>query len=116
MTFDDGPSENTIKVLDILKEYDVKATFFVTGHAPSYNDFIKEAFEQGHSIGLHTYSHDYKNIYSSTNAYFNDLDQINSMVESITGQKSDIIRFPGGSSNSISAKYSPGIMSKLVKW
>ncbi|WP_270458865.1 polysaccharide deacetylase family protein [Faecalitalea cylindroides] len=115
LTFDDGPSENTIKVLDILKEYDVKATFFVTGHAPSYNDFIKEAFEQGHSIGLHTYSHDYKNIYSSTNAYFNDLDQINSMVESITGQKSDIIRFPGGSSNSISAKYSPGIMSELVK-
>lgn len=115
LTFDDGPSENTKKVLNILKDNEVKGTFFVTGHDPSHNGYIKEAFDQGHAIGLHTYSHDYKNIYSSIDAYFNDLDQINTMVKSITGQQSDIIRFPGGSSNSISAQYSVGIMSKLVK-
>ncbi len=114
LTFDDGPSENTDKILKILKQYNAKATFFVTGNNQKYNDSIKKAFKQGHTIGLHTYSHDYAKIYTSTDAYFADLQQVSDMVKGITGQESKVIRFPGGASNTISAQYSQGIMSKLV--
>ena len=114
LTFDDGPSENTDKILKILKQYNAKATFFVTGNNQKYNDSIKKAFKQGHTIGLHTYCHDYAKIYTSTDAYFADLQQVSDMVKGITGQESKVIRFPGGASNTISAQYSQGIMSKLV--
>lgn len=114
LTFDDGPSENTKEVLDILKKHKVKATFFVTGHDENHREYIKEAYDQGHAIGLHSYTHDYAKIYSSTDAYFADLDAVNDMVEEITGQRSDILRFPGGSSNRVSANYNKGIMSQLV--
>ncbi len=114
LTFDDGPSENTDKILKILKQYNAKATFFVTGNNQAYNSSIKKAFNQGHTIGLHTYSHDYAKIYTSTDAYFADLQQVSDMVKSITGQESKVIRFPGGASNTISAQYSQGIMTKLV--
>lgn len=115
LTFDDGPSQNTKKILDILDKYDAKATFFVTGTNPSCNNYIQEAYNRGHSIGLHTYTHDYASVYSSVENYFNDLDKIGDMVESLTGHRSNIIRFPGGSSNTISANYTKGIMSLLVK-
>lgn len=115
LTFDDGPSYNTKDVLDILKKYDVKATFFVTGNGEEYRDMIKRAHDEGHTIGLHTYSHDYASLYASTDAYFKDLQQVSDLVESITGEKSNIIRFPGGSSNTVSKNYSPGIMSTLTK-
>ncbi len=114
LTFDDGPSENTDKILKILKQYNAKATFFVTGNNQAYNSSIKKAFNQGHTIGLHTYSHDYAKIYTSTDAYFADLQQVSDMVKSITGQETKAIRFPGGASNTISAQYSQGIMTKLV--
>ena len=114
LTFDDGPSNNTEKILDILDRYHAKASFFVTGTRQQYNSNISKAFQAGHSIGLHTYTHDYASVYSSIQAYFNDLNAINDMVESITGQRSNIIRFPGGSSNMISADYCQGIMSELV--
>ena len=65
LTFDDGPSANTEKVLDILKKENVKATFFVTGNNPKYNHLMKRAKEEGHAIGLHTYTHDYSKVYSS---------------------------------------------------
>lgn len=58
-TLDDGPSQNTQKVLDILDKYNAKATFFVTGAMPEYKDMIKKAYDKGHTIGMHTYSHDY---------------------------------------------------------
>ena len=113
LTFDDGPSENTDKVLKILKKYDAKATFFVTGNNQKYNDSIRKAEKQGNTIALHTYTHDYATVYSSTEAYFNDLQQISDMVKQITGKAPKYIRFPGGSSNMVSANYSQGIMSKL---
>lgn len=113
LTFDDGPSENTDKVLKILKKYDAKATFFVTGNNQKYNDSIRKAEKQGNTIALHTYTHDYATVYSSTEAYFNDLQQISDMVKQITGKAPKYIRFPGGSSNMVSANYSHGIMSKL---
>ena len=115
LTFDDGPSANTEKILDILKEYNAKATFFVTGNNQKYDNLMKRAHDEGHAIGLHTYSHDYKEVYASEKAYFKDLKKISDLVEKITGEKSYLIRFPGGSSNTVSAQYSKGLMSLLTK-
>lgn len=112
LTFDDGPSNTTEKILDILKEENVKATFFVINADIKYDKLIKRAHDEGHTIGLHSYSHKYKSIYKSEEAYFNDLNLISKKVEKITGEKSTIIRFPGGSSNTIS-KISRGLMTKL---
>lgn len=115
LTFDDGPSANTKKILDILDAYNVKATFFVTGNNQAYNHLIKTAHDKGHTIALHTYCHDYKTIYSSTNAYFNDLNKVGNMVKDLIGFVPKYVRFPGGSSNTVSRKYCPGIMSTLSK-
>ena len=114
LTFDDGPSENTAAVLDILDTYGVKATFFVTGINPAYFDMIAECHRRGHTIGLHTYSHLYEQVYASTDAYWADLNQIAEVVRQQIGYVPAFIRFPGGSSNTISADYTPGIMSELA--
>lgn len=114
LTFDDGPSANTAKILDILSRYHAKATFFVTGNNQKYNYLIKRAHNEGHTIALHTYSHNYKKIYSSVDAYFNDLNRIGQMVKSQIGFVPKYIRFPGGASNTVSKKYCRGIMSTLV--
>lgn len=103
LTFDDGPSANTEKILDILDNYDVKATFFVVGKE---NDTAKEALrqivERGHTLGMHSYSHKYSEIYSSEEAFAEDFVKLRSYLEDVTGVTSDIYRFPGGSSNSVS--------------
>lgn len=113
LTFDDGPSSSvTTKILDILKEENVKATFFVTNFGP--DNLIKRAYDEGHVVALHTASHDYKKVYSSVENYFADLKEVSDRVEKITGEKSMIIRFPGGSNNSVSKKYSQGIMTTLT--
>ena len=114
LTFDDGPNEGTTNViLDILKEENVKATFFVTGKGPDY--LIQREYNEGHTVGLHTYSHNYQSVYSSANNYYQDLYQIQNRVKNLTGYESKIIRFPGGSSNTVSKKYSSGIMTYLTK-
>ena len=115
LTLDDGPSDNTQAVLDILDKYHAKATFFVTGEMPEYKDMIKVAYDKGHTIGMHTYSHAYEKVYASVDAYFQDLDQIGQMVKEEIGYVPCFIRFPGGSSNTVSKKYTPGIMSTLVQ-
>ena len=112
LTFDDGPSQYTGELLDILARYNVKATFFVTGINSNYSYYIGEAYKQGHSIALHTMSHNYSSVYSSVDAYFNDLNAINEVVKKQTGSYSNLIRFPGGSSNTVS-RITPGIMSQL---
>lgn len=114
LTFDDGPSKYTNKLLDVLKKYDVKATFFVTNKVKDYPEVIKRAHKEGHTIGLHTWSHSYA-IYKSEKSYFTDLYKIENKVYSLTGEKQAIIRFPGGSSNTISKNYQKGIMTKLTK-
>ena len=111
LTFDDGPGDTTPRLLDILAKYKAKATFFVT--CKGSDDVIKRAYNEGHTIGLHTCSHDYA-IYSSLDTYYNDLNQVENRVFNITGIHSKLIRFPGGSSNTVSRKYSSGIMSTLV--
>lgn len=115
LTFDDGPSSYTNELLDVLKKYNVKATFFVTGNGS--DAVIKRAYDEGHTIALHTNSHNYSYVYSSTDNFFKDLYTIQSRVENITGHKSYIMRFPGGSSNTVSKSYDGGtrIMSHLTK-
>lgn len=115
LTIDDGPSANTPAILDILDQYNVKATFFVTAQSPGYLDYIRIAHEKGHAIGLHTYSHNYAQVYANEAAYFSDLQAISDVVYEKTGVRSHIIRFPGGSSNTVSANYNSGIMSRLSK-
>lgn len=115
LTFDDGPSENTIKILKILDKYDAKATFFVTGNNHEYNYLLKRMSDEGHTIGLHTYTHDYANVYKSKKNYFKDLNKVGNMVKSYVGYFPRYIRFPGGSSNTISRSYKKGIMTKLSK-
>ena len=112
LTFDDGPGEFTGRLLDILAEYGVKVTFFVTGRGD--DSLIKREYDEGHTVALHTNSHDYAYVYSSVNNYFTDLYAIRDRVKRITGYTPTLIRFPGGSSNMISAQYSKGIMSVLV--
>lgn len=115
LTIDDGPSDKTQQILDILDKYDCKATFFVLGRDDKHFPLIKEAFKKGHTIGLHSYSHDYAYIYSSEEAYYDDLDSIGQMVKDQIGFVPAFIRFPGGSSNSISTESSKGIMSRLTE-
>ena len=117
LTFDDGPGPYTEKLLDVLKKYNVKATFFVTdqGLTKNYDSVILRAYQEGHTIGLHSNSHSYS-IYTNMKTYFDDLYAIQAKVKRITGYTSTIIRFPGGSSNTISSGYDRGsrIMSQLA--
>ena len=116
LTFDDGPSASiTPALLDILKEEGVKATFFVINHSDNLNYLIKREHDEGHKVALHSYTHNYGLIYSSVDNYFDDLYKIKDKVKNITGVDTNIIRFPGGSSNTVSKKYSMGIMSTLTK-
>ena len=103
LTFDDGPSVYTEEILDILDQYGVKATFFVVGKE---NEASREALiqivERGHSLGMHSYTHKYVEIYGSVESFAEDFVKIRSYLEEVTGVTSNIYRFPGGSSNSIS--------------
>ncbi len=112
LTFDDGPSENTEEILDILDRYGVKATFFVISKK-NMDSKYRMIVERGHTIALHAYSHTYSKIYKSENAYFEDLRKIDDKVYNITGVRSKIIRFPGGSSNTVHRKYCKGLMKRL---
>ena len=113
LTFDDGPNNGTTNViLDILKEEGVKATFFVTCNGP--DNLIKRIYDEGHTLAIHTCTHDYSYVYSSVDNYFNDLNRVSTRVKNITGYDAKIIRFPGGSSNTVSRRYSYGIMSTLT--
>lgn len=113
LTFDDGPSDNTLKILDILKQANAKASFFVVG--TSKLEYIKRIHAEGHTVALHANNHDYSKIYKSEDAYFKDLTAISNKVEKSIGIAPKIIRFPGGSSNAVSKKYSKGIMTRLTK-
>ena len=114
LTFDDGPQSGTTdKILNVLKEEGVKATFFVTCKGP--DSLILREYKEGHAIALHTATHNYAQVYASVNSYYADLNQVSSRVKRITGLDSKIIRFPGGSSNTVSRRYQQGIMSFLTK-
>ena len=103
LTFDDGPGQYTAELLDILKKYNIHATFFVTGAGS--DELLKREYEEGHAIGLHTFSHNYSYIYTSSDAFWADLIRVQERVEAATGYKSFLMRFPGGSSNTVSRRY-----------
>lgn len=103
LTFDDGPSEETDRILDILDEYQVKATFFVTGKPDDkYGDVYRRIVADGHTLGMHSFSHNYSRIYASEEAFREDVEQLRDHLYQETGVKSDFYRFPGGSSNTVS--------------
>ncbi|MCR4588972.1 MAG: polysaccharide deacetylase [Lachnospiraceae bacterium] len=104
LTFDDGPSLMTEKILEILDTYGVKATFFVTGKederlVPEY----KRIVEEGHTIGMHSYSHSYRQLYASEDSFQQDLNKLQEYIYELTGVWSHYYRFPGGSSNTVSS-------------
>lgn len=115
LTFDDGPGKYTDELLDILADHDVKATFFVTAQFKKYLDCIAREAEEGHAVAVHTYSHDFADVYESDEAYWEDFEKMNDIVEEQTGERADIFRFPGGASNRVSARYSEGIMTRLTE-
>ena len=114
LTFDDGPSYYTPELLDVLARYNVKATFFVTGNHPEYLDCIGRAYREGHTIGVHSYTHNYWTIYASEEAFFEDFKKCQDMIYEQTGEYTTLFRFPGGSSNTVS-NFNPGIMSRLTQ-
>ena len=113
LTFDDGPSSSTNEILDILKAYDVKATFFVVGKT---DEASKEAYRrivaEGHTLGMHSYSHKYNEIYQSEESFKEDLSKLQEYLYEVTGVWPRYYRFPGGSSNTVSRTD----MQALIAW
>lgn len=117
LTFDDGPSYKTTgNVLDVLKENDVKATFFIVGkHIEGKEDTLKRVVKEGHSLGLHTYSHDFKTIYRNNEAFIDEMLKCQNEVYKVTGVKTDIIRFPGGSAKRLNKDFKKELEEKHFK-
>lgn len=119
LTFDDGPSTDiTEQILDILKARNVKATFFILDYpyGSKEEQLVIRQIQEGHTIGLHGISHDYSEIYTDLNTLMSNFTLLQEKVYLSTGYKSTIIRFPGGSSNTVSRQYCPGIMTKAVNY
>lgn len=111
LTFDDGPSDRTDEILDLLAKKQVKATFFVIGNTDeAAKDRMRRIVAEGHTLGMHSYTHNYEKIYASVEAYLDDMYQIFSLIKDTTGQTPSVFRFPGGSING----YNAGIYKELV--
>ena len=103
LTFDDGPSSNTEQILDILKQYNLKATFFVIGKEDEKSRALyKRIVEEGHTLGMHSYSHKYSVLYETEDTFESDFSRIQNYLFEVTGQECLFYRFPGGSSNHVS--------------
>lgn len=103
LTFNSVPGDNTNEILDVLEQHKVKATFFVVGNDDDgASDVYRRIVEDGHTIGMHSYSNQYSSIYSSIAAFQKDYKKISEYIYDITGKKSKYYRFPGGSGNAIS--------------
>lgn len=112
LTFDDGPTaENTDVVLDILKEHNIKATFFLVGESVErYPEVAKRIAQEGHTIGIHCYKHDYKKLYQSVDSYVEDFEKAREVVQNATGVEVKLFRFPGGSINA----YNKGVYESII--
>ena len=117
LTFDDGPTkENTERVLDVLKERNIKATFFLIGeNVRKYPEIAKRIVKEGHSIGVHCDSHDYDKIYESVDSYVRDFKAAQKTIFDITGVETNIFRFPGGSINSHNKNVREDIINEMTK-
>lgn len=114
LTFDDGPGPYTRQLLDVLKKYNAKATFFVCDKGDTYNKIMKDIVDEGHSIAIHSATHDYNKIYASEEAFFNDLNTMSDIIYKYSGVRTTLMRFPGGGSNMVS-RFNPGIMTRLTQ-
>ena len=114
LTFDDGPERHTQKLLDVLEKYNAKATFFVVNTGYNMKALLNGIVDGGHGIGIHTTTHIYEEIYASEEAFFKDLYTMQQIIKDYTGVTTTMMRFPGGSSNTIS-RFNPGIMTRLTQ-
>ncbi|MEG1878876.1 MAG: polysaccharide deacetylase family protein [Pseudoflavonifractor sp.] len=111
LTFDDGPSVQTPKILTTLAEYDVKATFFVVGQKDEQGQqWMRDIADAGHTLGVHTFSHHYEKIYASVEAYLDDFNEIYQQIYAATGNYPQVFRFPGGSIN----RYNQGLYQEII--
>lgn len=111
LTFDDGPSKYTTQTLDLLDRYNVKATFFVVNYdSDQSTQLYKDIVQRGHSLGIHTATHEYKTIYASVDDYLEDFNTIYQHLKTVTGKEPTLFRFPGGSINS----YNTTIYRQLI--
>ena len=115
-TFDDGPStEVTPKLLDLLEENEVPATFFILNYSEELLPILRREVADGHTIAMHAWDHDYAKCYTEDDAYLSGIEQLREKVFQDTGYTSYCLRFPGGSSNTVSRKYNSGIMTRLTQ-
>lgn len=114
LTFDDGPGTSTTReLLDKLKKHNIKASFFVTGRGD--RSLIKRACSEGHQMGIHTFSHDYRLVYQSMNSFYDDFNKVDKIIYDECGFHTKYYRFPGGSSNTVSRRYTKGIVTQIAK-
>jgi peptidoglycan/xylan/chitin deacetylase (PgdA/CDA1 family) len=115
LTFDDGPSPRTTEILDVLDDYQVQATFFVTNPAlEDYPDIARDLVARGHAIGLHSASHKYDEIYQSVDSFLTDITENSALIESITGVVPSVLRFPGGSVNAYNEKIAADLIAAVA--
>ncbi len=116
LTFDDGPSATTTQILEVLAEKNTKATFFVTGeNSVQHEDALRAIAAAGHSIGVHSYSHEYKTIYASVENYLADFEQMYNRIVEVTGKAPTVFRFPGGSINAYNLKTYTQIVAEMTR-
>lgn len=117
LTFDDGPSEeNTARVLDILKERNIKATFFLVGeNVKQHPEMARCIVEEGHTIGIHSNTHDYEAIYENAESFMQDLETAHQIIYEVTGVDTKLVRFPGGSINAYNENVSETIIEEMTK-
>ena len=116
LTFDDGPSARTDEILRVLAEKNVKATFFVIGQAEEENlDRMRRIVAEGHTIGMHSYTHDYNSVYSSVEGFLDEFYRIFCQIRDATGVTPTVFRFPGGSINGYDAGFYQEIISEMIR-
>lgn len=117
LTFDDGPSaEYTDIILDVLAEYDIKATFFLVGeNVEKRPEVVKRIVKEGHSIGIHCYSHAYDDIYDTVESYIEDFEKAYQVIYETTGVEVKIFRFPGGSVNAYNKHICKDIITEMTE-
>lgn len=116
LTFDDGPSARTPEVLEILEQYNVKATFFVVGKDTEQSkQWMRDIVDAGHTLGVHSFTHNYRKIYDSVEAYLDDFAQEYDLIEEATGAAPQIFRFPGGSINAYNGHIYQEIVAEMTR-
>lgn len=115
LTFDDGPSDNTRKILEVLKEKKAVATFFLIGKeiTPEREDIVKQTVKQGNAVGVHTYCHEKNKLYCNAESFFDDFNMASDSIKKVTGKEPVLHRFPWGSNNGYVCSYVDSLHEKL---